>query len=230
MKKKQKPSAIIIGIIITAFIIGSCVIYLKTHPGQEDIQMRSGQETFRPIPADMPLPRGIAEVSKEGMSPHSYIAASLKRVVDGDTITVSYKNESYYVRLLDMDAPESVKKGVPVQAYGKEASRFLKKLVSGKSAIRLVFQNSIYDRYGRLLAYVLLDDGRCVNAMLVRNGYARAEVLSPNMEFGSYFEGLQQQAITEKLGLWSMPPGSRPFVKDSSGLYIPRYWDEKEAS
>ncbi len=55
------------------------------------------------------------------------------------------------------------------------------------------------DRYGRLLAYVYLEDGTFVNAWLVENGYAMVMTIPPNVRNQDVFLKLQREA---KRGLW----------------------------
>ena len=43
------------------------------------------------------------------------------------------------------------------------------------------------DRYGRALAYVWLDDGRFLNRMLVRRGFAQPLTVPPNVEYEDIF-------------------------------------------
>lgn len=161
-----------------------------------------------------------AGIVKEGLSPNSYADVFIVSVTDGDTIKVQYKGKVYKVRLLDIDTPETVKQGVRVQAYGKEATRYIAKLVLNKR-VRLVFEKGLKDRYGRILAYVFLKDGSFINAMLVRNGYARVEIVPPNIRLSKYFNQLQEEAIADKSGLWRLPENKRPFIKDAEGEYVP---------
>lgn len=175
------------------------------------------------------IPSVINVAKKEGLVPNGYVQASIVRVVDGDTVEASYKKNSYKVRLLDIDTPESVKSGVPIQVYAKEATEYTKRLVSNQQ-VKLIFEKGLKDKYGRLLAHIILKDGSYLNAMLVRNGYARVEIISPNDLLTDYFNQLQDEAINEKIGLWGLSEKKRPFVKDKDGVYIPRYWLTEKAS
>ena len=168
------------------------------------------------------IPLQVTVVQKEGLAPHRYIDALVTKVSDGDTVEVTYKGKVHKVRLLYIDTPESVKQGVPVQPYSSEASKFTQNMLYNKQ-VRLVFDKGLRDRYGRLLAHVLLKDGSYFNALLVRNGFARVEAVSPNTALKDYFLKLQESAINEKLGLWSLPENKRPFVKNNKGEYIARY-------
>jgi micrococcal nuclease len=62
------------------------------------------------------------------------------------------------------------------------------------------------DTYGRLLRYVILDDGTNVNEEFVRKGYAHVYdkfrfTLKPQ------FKSAEAEAKREKLGVWRLPPG-----------------------
>ncbi len=161
----------------------------------------------------------------EGIVAGGYIHVKVTRIVDGDTIKAKYESKEYKVRLLCIDTPETVKEGLPVQPYGKQASEKLSGILLNKQ-VTLAFEKDLYDKYDRLLAYVILKDGTCVNAFMIEQGYARVEAVKPNTVYRDYFEGLQEEAIRNKRGLWSLPIDKRPFVKKDEGYYVPRFYDE----
>jgi len=121
----------------------------------------------------------------------------VERVVDGDTIKLTNGER---VRYIGIDTPETKHPSKPVQYFGKEASEENKMLVEGKQ-VRLEFDVQKRDRYGRLLAYVYVDD-IFVNAWLVWQGYAQVSTYPPNVRYQEYFLELQRQARIEKRGLW----------------------------
>lgn len=125
------------------------------------------------------------------------------RVVDGDTIRVRLAGTEERVRYIGVDTPETVKPGTPVQCYGKAASAFNKRLLSGRR-VRLVFDAEHRDRYGRLLAYVYRQpDGLFVNAELVRRGYAQTLTIPPNVSHAPEFRALARGARSAGRGLWA---------------------------
>ena len=79
--------------------------------------------------------------------------ATVTRVVDGDTVELGGLGK---VRLIGVDAPE-VYGGA--ECYGREASGFAKRQLDGRR-VRYTVGRDPRDRYGRLLAYVWLEDGR----------------------------------------------------------------------
>jgi len=125
---------------------------------------------------------------------------TVKRVVDGDTFIIDTGKR---VRMIGIDTPESVKPNSPVEPYGKEASEFAKKVLEGKR-VKLEFDVQKKDKYGRLLAYVYLEDGTFVNALLVKEGYAKIMTIPPNIRYAEDFLELQEQARRENKGLWGI--------------------------
>ena len=74
-------------------------------------------------------------------------------------------------------------------------------MLKGKS-VKLEYDIDKFDRYGRTLAYVYLEDGTFVNAELVKNGYAMVMTIPPNVKFADLFVKLQQEARENNKGQW----------------------------
>ena len=134
----------------------------------------------------------------EQKSQPQIVSAVVERAVDGDTVLLA---DGERVRYIGMDTPELHHPRKPVQPYAREAWEFNRKLVEGRK-VRLEFDVERRDRYGRLLAYVFLEDGRFVNAELVKEGYAQLLTIPPNVKYVDLFVGLQRQAREAKKGLW----------------------------
>ncbi len=101
-------------------------------------------------------------------------AITVLRLIDGDTIKVEIEGKHESVRLIGVDTPETVHPRKPVERFGKEASEFTKTIAEG-ATVRLEPDpaNADRDRYGRLLRYVYLEDGRLLNAEIIRQGQTR---------------------------------------------------------
>lgn len=124
-------------------------------------------------------------------------------VVDGDTVEVDMGGRSESIRYIGIDTPE-VDPSIGVECFGPEASRLNESLVGGRR-VRLVFDDELRDRYGRLLAYVYV--GRTlVNAEIVRRGYARTLTIPPNTDRAPLFTRLERAAGRTGRGLWSGCP------------------------
>jgi micrococcal nuclease len=104
--------------------------------------------------------------------------ATVVRVVDGDTLKVSVGGRERSVRLLGIDTPETHRPGTPIECGGPEASAHMKALVQPGTAVRLEPDptQDRTDRYGRLLAYVRLPDGRLAEDEQLRAGWAMSYV------------------------------------------------------
>lgn len=139
---------------------------------------------------------------------------TVTRVIDGDTIKVWDGMREHSVRLIGVDTPETslnqktVKDGnrwgIPVgdiiQA-GKEARAFVVSVAPPGSDVRLVLDSRERDMYGRLLVYVYLPDGQCLNEVLVREGYAIAPRQYPHRERRRYI-AVEDEARQHKRGFW----------------------------
>ncbi|MBI3252113.1 MAG: thermonuclease family protein [Candidatus Omnitrophica bacterium] len=120
-------------------------------------------------------------------------------VVDGDTFQLETGER---VRLIGVDTPEYQPWKNRIDPYGREASEYSKKLLSGKK-VWLEKDAGEKDRYGRTLAYVYLEDGRFVNRILVEEGFARAKYYPPNGRYYEIFKTAQRAAKKLKKGLWA---------------------------
>ncbi|OGM10730.1 hypothetical protein A2Z22_00045 [Candidatus Woesebacteria bacterium RBG_16_34_12] len=125
---------------------------------------------------------------------------SCTRVVDGDTIVVEIDGKHEKVRLIGVDTPETVHPSKPVEYFGKEASKFTKSMVEGKR-VRLEYDWQRRDKYGRLLAYVYIEDGTFLNAEIIKQGYGFAYTRFP-FKYLEEFRQYERDARNNSKGLW----------------------------
>lgn len=141
------------------------------------------------------------------------------KVIDGDTLDINIRDRKYNttrIRLWGVDTPETVKPDTPPQHFGPEASAFVKKLCAGKTVTLKLEPHFTRDKYKRLLAYVVLDDGRMLNRVLVEQGYAYADPRYKH-SLKAEFLSLQKQAKAARVGLW----------KNVSNADLPHYYRNK---
>lgn len=119
-------------------------------------------------------------------------------VLDGDTVVLDSGEK---VRYLGIDAPEVAHEQEPGGCYGEQAKRANSKWVLHKW-VTLAYERPARDRYGRLLAYVFLGDGRCVNGMMLKTGQAYLYRMAQPFGRWQHFLHLQRQAIEAQAGLW----------------------------
>ena len=147
----------------------------------------------------------------------------VKNVVDGDTIDVILPNGTEErVRLLGIDTPETkVDRNKPYEYdditdlecltnWGIKAKEFAKKLLE-KRYVYIEFDPIAGFRgyYGRLLAYVYLENRTDFNKMLVEMGYARVYTEGDCLKENEYLQS-QNIAIDNNLGLWTCRQGLTP--------------------
>jgi len=146
---------------------------------------------------------GCGGLGDGGQQPGARIDGRVTRVIDGDTAVIATPGHgAQRVRFIGIDTPESVKPNTPVQCYAEIASHETKRLLTGQQ-VTLQLDRDVYDRYGRLLAYVYRrSDGLLVNRLLVADGYARPLVFPPNTAHRAEFARLATAARARGLGLW----------------------------
>lgn len=129
----------------------------------------------------------------------------VQRVVDGDTLLLEGGER---VRLIGVDTPETVREDYPVEPWGPEASQFTKRMVEGRS-VQLTFDKERRDRFGRLLAYVHIDDV-LLNEELIRAGLSEAQLQYPySSAMKRRFREAEDDAKAAHRGLWSQPEQRR---------------------
>ncbi|MEP6761243.1 MAG: thermonuclease family protein [Sporichthyaceae bacterium] len=143
--------------------------------------------------------------------PSAAFPAAVDRVVDGDTIVARRQGKLLRVRLIGIDAPESVQPNEPVECFGRESARALGKLLPPGTQLMAAYQgNPEHDQYGRELWDVWVD-GRLLQAELVSRGLARARVYRPQTRYADLLEQLGEDARQARVGLFAACP-----ARDSS--------------
>ena len=139
------------------------------------------------------------------------VSAYVNRVVDGDTIEVILAGKKEKVRLIGIDAPETVDPRRPVGCYGVEASKEMTSLVANRNVtLKTDSQSSDRDKYQRLLRYVYTENGDFINAEMVQKGYAFAYKVFP-FDYLEVFSDYEKEARDSDLGLWD--PNVCPYNK-----------------
>ena len=126
------------------------------------------------------------------------------KVRDGDTIEVEYQGKVKAVRLVGIDAPESVNPRTSVECFGASASARLKQLVEGKAVgLESDDTQNDTDRYGRLLRFVFLNEAD-IGLQLITEGLAEESLYSstPHKYRETYLNAQDLARSTER-GLWA---------------------------
>jgi micrococcal nuclease len=140
---------------------------------------------------------------------------NIVKVIDGDTLSVDYNGRRENVRLIGIDTPESFagKKArrdskrshtdmAQILQSGRKAAEYTKTLVKPGELLTVEFDVEKRDRYGRLLVYIFLADGRMLNEEIIKNGYASVLTIPPNVNYQKRFIEAYRHARRNNLGLW----------------------------
>ena len=141
------------------------------------------------------------------------------KFVDGDGIILEdiVSKEEFEVRFYGIDAPEinycnKIKKDeielqVPAALLiklGYLSFNFLKDQVNLGDVCTLVQeQNNLVDKYGRLLGYLILNDGRVLNEIMIKEGYAKPYI-EVFCEMLPMYQEWNLQAKNSSKGLYSI--------------------------
>ena len=132
------------------------------------------------------------------------IKVKFNRKIDGDTAEFELNNEIIKVRFLGINTPETVDKNRGEEPYGKEASAYTEEKLKNATKIELEYDSnaSEKDKYGRILAWVFVDDS-LLQKELVSNGLAETYMLENNYRYAGVLQLAEEEAKNNKLGIWS---------------------------
>lgn len=129
------------------------------------------------------------------------------RVIDGDTLELAVPDGTFpvtRVRLWGIDTPELARQdtGRPAEPFADEAAAYVRSLCRGQKVTLSLEPHRLRGRYGRLLAFVVLPDGKILNEQLLTVGLARVDNRFSH-RWMQRFEFVQEQARHEGVGLWT---------------------------
>lgn len=115
--------------------------------------------------------------------------ATVVKVYDGDSITLSHQGVQHKIRLKGIDAPELK------QSYGQKAKELLKNRILNKKVQFKIFNK---DRYDREIAEIWLE-GQNIGFFMVENGAAWQYT---QYSKDSRLSDVQLKAKRNRIGLW----------------------------
>ena len=155
--------------------------------------------------------------AKEQYIPQNHL--KVVKIVDGEGLIVSniFNKEEFEIRFLGLDAPEikPCRKlfqderethiaGQLLMKLGRISMKYLFELAPPGTHISIILENdNQFDIYGRVLAYVFLSDRRCLNEIMVSDGYAKTYDKTFCIALPKY-QLLNSKAMFEKRGLYSI--------------------------
>jgi micrococcal nuclease len=131
--------------------------------------------------------------------------AQVIRVIDGDTIEVLLNDKKERVRIIGIDAPETVDPRQAVECFGKEASNFAKTFLNVETVL-LESDPTQDDKdvYGRLLRYVFVNEGVDFGKLMITQGYAHEYTYDLPYKYQKEYVASEKRANEEKIGLWDI--------------------------
>lgn len=151
---------------------------------------------------------GLAPFAVMAENPHApkYFSeekVDVSYVIDGDTFATKQNKR---VRLLGINTPEiSHGAGQASQPFAQKAKQRLTDLIGGKQIVLSFSEGRTTDKYGRLLAFVHLENGENINETLVKEGLAHVYTFPDTPFDATPLFTAEQQARDAKIGLWSLP-------------------------
>lgn len=176
---------------------------------RDDNQKNSAQEKEREIKTLGEKPKVESGVVGESLLANEEIRKSptyqVLKVVDGDTIHISYNGKDEKVRFIGLDTPETKDPRKPIQCFGREATAKMTEFAENKN-IRLEFDKTQgeRDKYGRLLAFVYSEDNKNLAYEMIRQGYGNEYTYNSNpYKYQNEFKEAARKAREENKGLWA---------------------------
>lgn len=127
----------------------------------------------------------------------------LHSCIDGDTAKLLVEEKIETVRFLAIDTPESVHPTIDDQPFGNIASDFTCNELKNANEIVIEFDpnSDLYDRYGRLLAWIFVD-GELLQKKLIAKGYAKTAYLYDEYKYTKLLLEEENIASTNNVGIW----------------------------
>lgn len=193
-------------------------------------ETRTPSRTDTPQPTDTAVPTATATAPPSPAATSTLtlapptptplgVPAQVLRVIDGDTIEVSIDDQTYKVRYIGIDTPETVHPTKAVEWMGPQATEANRRLVEGQTVL-LEKDVSETDKYGRLLRYVWVGE-LMVNAELVRLGFAQVSTYPPDVRYQDTFLQLQREPRDAGRGLWGEQPAAAEPTTTSVPTEVP---------
>lgn len=139
----------------------------------------------------------------------SHFNAEVTKLVDGDTVHVTYLNKKIKVRLLGIDTPELHFQNRS-QPMGQEATDYLETMLSVGDKVTVYYEYEKFDKYGRTLGHIE-KNGVNINLELLKSGMAVVYIIYPNRIMMNCYFNATEKAYKQHLGMFNNPRVELPF-------------------
>lgn len=160
------------------------------------------------------------------------IGLTVREVIDGDSIRSHYKDFTYDIRLVGINAPELAHtvEGVyrSAETGAKESKNWLAGLIWGQDVVVKIDPDNAVDKYGRILGTIFLGDIN-INLESVKEGWAMYYPYDANKYVdGMAYESADKLAKENKKGVWSLMQGVGKINVTSSPNYAEIFIDGED--
>ncbi len=131
---------------------------------------------------------------------------NVKNIQNSKTVSVNTQNETTWtVRLIGVDTPESrASLYIDEAPFGKESLAYITERLSQNKEIILIFDEHLFDKFDKHLAYIYFPSGECLNVTLLKEGYGWIRKHAFDIKFEKDFEKAQGKARSKAKGIWNM--------------------------
>jgi endonuclease YncB( thermonuclease family) len=146
--------------------------------------------------------KGPTIVNEDGIRGDMFF--DVTNVLDASTITVTIDGVEEVVRLVGINTPEAQSSDRDGLCIVNQAIKRLRKLVLHEHVkIETDRSQGTRDPYGRILAYVYLQDGQMVNRKMIAEGYSYEYTYLAPYRYQKDFRAIQNIARASERGIWS---------------------------
>jgi micrococcal nuclease len=212
MSKKTKKTIVAVLIIVILLLVNKLDVfdfldYAQDNDGsseigqilnvEEDEQQNENQPEYTG-----PFLRHI-DYSKMDLFEDGYQEVKVDFCADGDTANFIVGNQKHKTRFLAVNTPEKDPQLREVEPWGNYASKFTKDALNNADEIILELDadSDVFDKYGRLLAWVWLD-GKLLNYVLVDESLANVAYLYGDYKYTDELQDIEAVRKKQKKRIW----------------------------
>ena len=127
---------------------------------------------------------------------------TVTKVSDGDTFwAVDESGERIKFRPIGFNCPEEANFGRPAEPFNEEATAYTTSLIMDKRVF-IEYDVQKTDKWGRHLVYVYLEDGRMLNEVILKDGWAELATYPPNVKYVDRFREAYREGREGEKGMW----------------------------
>ena len=145
----------------------------------------------------------------------------VSRVVDGDTI---HLKDGRKIRFIGINTPEIGYKGKLSEPFAQKAKKALQQVLKENQKVGLYYDRERKDRYKRILAFAILENGENIAQILLQQGLAHSIVIPPNDQQALCYRQIEQHARELKSGIWQLASNqlrtAHNFNPEAKGYYF----------